>query len=186
MGPLCRRKYKEATRPEIRAYFSFCPAITAAPRLHSGAATNMNVAARTEGEWSEKEGHSGKDERGGKATRRRERTPSEKEQAGGRGEGISRRGRNPISYSSGIPLDLPAFLLHLPPVRICFIYISYFSLSLFLFLCALCSVIRGQKRSTVVDSHGVTTKYEVEIRNPLRVYGERTACTNIPARHSFS
>lgn len=33
-----------------------------------------------------------------------------------------------ITYSSGIPLDLPAFLLHLLLLRICFIYISYFSL----------------------------------------------------------
>lgn len=33
-----------------------------------------------------------------------------------------------ITYSSGIPLDLSAFLLHLLLLRICFIYISYFSL----------------------------------------------------------
>jgi hypothetical protein len=44
MGPLCHRKYREAVRPEIRAYFSHCPAITAAPRLHGRAATNMDVS----------------------------------------------------------------------------------------------------------------------------------------------
>lgn len=38
------------------------------------------------------------------------------------------REREFITYSSGIPLDLPAFLLHLLLLRICFIYISYFSL----------------------------------------------------------
>ncbi|RLU24711.1 hypothetical protein DMN91_002800 [Ooceraea biroi] len=106
MGPLCHRKYREAVRPEIRAYFSFCPAITAAPRLHGRAATNMDVGNR------ERRGRRKRAERTKGQTARRT-GPSEKERADGRFRG----GRDPISYSSGIPLDLPAFLLHLPPVK---------------------------------------------------------------------
>lgn len=73
MGPLCHRKYREAARPEIRAYFSFCPAITA-PRLHGRAATNMGAVARTA---------EGKKTRG-ERTKKRRRDTSEKERAGGR------------------------------------------------------------------------------------------------------
>lgn len=149
MGPLCHRKYREAARPEIRAYFSFCPAITAAPRLHGRAATNMGAVARRDEDKRRETNRERTKER------RREGRRSERKEASGWTNGGSPGGRDPISYSSGIPLDLPAFLLHLPPVRICFIYISYFSFlsfSLFLFLRF---VIRGQRqtRSTVVDSH---------------------------------
>lgn len=113
MGPLCHRKYREAARPEIRAYFSFCPAITATPWLHGRAATNMGAVARTaKGKKARGEGGIVERTREGRRVRAKSRG--------------SREGRDPISYSSGIPLDLPAFLLHLPPVRICFIYISYF------------------------------------------------------------
>jgi len=118
MGPLCHRKYREAVRPEIRAYFSHCPAITAAPRLHGRAATNMDVSDAAAAAAAAGGGRGGA--RGGER-----RTGPSGERPGDPGEI-----ENPISYSSGIPLDLPAFLLHLPPVRICFIYISYFSLSL--------------------------------------------------------
>lgn len=130
MGPLCHRKYREAACPEIRAYFSFCPAITAAPRLHGRAATNMGAAATTA---------EGKKVREGTVEGTTERThKSEWKEASGWTSGGFRGERDPISYSSCIPLDLPAFLLHLPLVRICFIYISYFPflfLFLFLFLC---------------------------------------------------
>jgi len=75
MGPLCHRKYREAACPEIRAYFSFCPAITAAPRLHGRAATNMGAAARTVEEKKVREGMRGRRDE----ERTTERTsPSEK------------------------------------------------------------------------------------------------------------
>lgn len=120
MGLLCYRKYREAARPEIRAYFSFCPAITVAPRIHGRAVTNIGVVARM---TTEMEGTAERTKKGGRFRVKRNERVNE--------DGGHRVGRDPISYSSGIPPDLPAFLLYLPPVRICFIYISYFSLSFF-------------------------------------------------------
>lgn len=79
MGPLCYRKYREAARPEIRAYFSFCPAITAAPWLHGREATNMGAVARTA-----KEGKKTKGER--EEIVERTTGPSDKERAGDLGE----------------------------------------------------------------------------------------------------
>lgn len=62
MGLLCYRKYREAACPEIRAYFSFCPAITVAPRIHGRAVTNIGAVARMTTE--ETEGTDGKNEEG--------------------------------------------------------------------------------------------------------------------------
>lgn len=128
MGLLCHRKYREAVRLEIRAYFSFCPAITAAPRIHGRAVTNIGAVARMTVE--ETEGTVERTKKGRREGRFRVKRSERVDKHGG-----LRVGRDPISYSSSIPPDLPAFLLYLSPVRICFIYISYFSLSFFLFLC---------------------------------------------------
>jgi len=89
MGPLCHRKYREAVRPEIRAYFSHCPAITAAPRLHGRAATNMDVsdAAGVGGGKEEEE-----------EARRRGKDGSERG-----GDGESRGGREPHFVFLGHP-----------------------------------------------------------------------------------
>lgn len=68
-----------------------------------------------------------------------------------------------------------------------FIFFPFFlSLSLS-FSFSLRVAFRGQKRTrhTVVNSHGVTTKYEVEIRDPPRIYAEETRAI-YSARHSFS
>lgn len=117
----------------------------------------------------------------GKESRRAGRVRAKRNERGKTWCGGSQRGRDPISYSSGIPLDLPTFLLHLPPVRICFIYISYFSLSL------LSSLPTSRARSeTAVDSHELTTKYEVEIRNPARVPGETTRMRITPLPRPLS
>jgi len=78
MGLLCHRKYREAARPEIRAYFSFCPTITASPRIHGRAVTNIGAVARMTAEETE-----GTAERTKGTTRRT--VSSEKERAGGRG-----------------------------------------------------------------------------------------------------
>lgn len=165
--------------PEIRAYFSFCPAITAALRLHGRAATNMDAVARTV------EGKKGNAIERTKKRRREGRVRAKRSE-----RGISRRKRPHFvflwhpSWSPRIFIALAAgknmFYLY-------FIFSLSFSLSLSFFFSMLCFVIHGQRRtrSAIVDSHRrVTTKYEVEIQDSPR--GEETRTVRIySARRSF-